>query len=70
MVISMLIFPNVTSSSGVCVCVCMCVCVCVNMLQGLGIYLDQISAICSKRALFPYNDSCHVKYSAHELSVP
>jgi len=30
----------------------------------------QISAIRSKRALFPYNDSCHVNYSAHKLSVP
>jgi len=30
----------------------------------------QTSAICSKRALFPYNDSCHVNFSAHKLSVP
>jgi len=27
----------------------------------------QISTIA---ALFPYSDTCHVKYSAHELSVP
>jgi len=26
--------------------------------------------ICSKRVLFPYNDSCHVNYSSQELSVP
>jgi len=30
----------------------------------------EISAIRSKRALLPYNDSCHVNYSAHKLSVP
>jgi len=30
----------------------------------------KISAIHSKRALFPYNDSCHVNYSAHKVSVP
>jgi len=30
----------------------------------------KISAICSKRALFPYNDSCHVNYSPHKVSVP
>jgi len=30
----------------------------------------QMSAICSKGALFPYNDSFHVNYSAHKLSVP
>ena len=30
----------------------------------------QISTICSNRALFPYNGSCHVNYSAHKLSVP
>jgi len=29
----------------------------------------KISAIHSKRALFPYNDSCHVNYSAHKVSV-
>jgi len=29
----------------------------------------QISAIRSKRALFPYDDSCHVNYSAHKLYV-
>ena len=42
-----------------------------NMLQRLGSLLGhQISAIHSKRALFPYNDSCHVNYSADKLSVP
>jgi len=30
----------------------------------------KISAIHSKRALFPYNDSCHVNYSAYKVSVP
>ena len=30
----------------------------------------KISAICNKRALFPYNNSCHVNYSAHKVSVP
>ena len=41
------------------------------MLQGLEVYLDiRISAIRSKKALFPYNDSCHVNYSAHKVSVP
>ena len=28
----------------------------------------EIRAIRNKRALFPYNDSCHVNYSAHKLS--
>ena len=47
------------------------------MLQGLGSLLRcQIGAILSKRALFPYNDPCHVNdpyhvnYSTHKLSVP
>ena len=41
------------------------------MLLGLGVLFRlKISAICSKKALFPYNDSCHVNYSAHEVSVP
>jgi len=41
-----------------------------NMLQGLGsLARHQISAIHRKRALFPYNDSCPVNYSAHKLSV-
>jgi len=39
------------------------------MLLGLGVYLD-LSAIHSKRALFPYNDSCHVNYSAHKVNFP
>ena len=34
-----------------------------------SLFRCQISAICSKRTLFPYNDFCHVNYSAHELSV-
>ena len=29
----------------------------------------QISAKCNKGALFPYDDSCHVNYSAHKVSV-
>jgi len=40
------------------------------MLQGLGVYLDVRCAILSKRALIPCNDSCHVNYNAHKLSVP
>ena len=36
---------------------------------GLGVYLD-LSAIRSERALFHYNDSCHVNYSAYKVSVP
>ena len=44
------------------------------MLLGLGVCILRlkISAIRTKfkRALFPYNDSCHVNYSAHIVSVP
>ena len=39
------------------------------MLQGLGVYLDVRCAILSKITLIPCNDSCHVNYSAHKLSV-
>ena len=41
-----------------------------NLLQGLGSLLrHQISATHIKRALFPYNDPCHVNCTTHKVSV-
>ena len=36
----------------------------------LGVCLELDKCYTQQRALFPYNDSCHVNYSAHKVSVP
>ena len=41
-----------------------------NATRAGSLLRRKISAIHSKRALFPYNDSCHGNYSAHKVSVP
>jgi len=40
-----------------------------NATRTESLFRCKVSAIHSKRALFPYNDSFHVNYSAHKVSV-
>ena len=40
-----------------------------NTTRAGSLFRWKVSAIHIKRALFAYNDSCHVNYSAHKVSV-